>query len=143
MKKILQIAITVIVTVNLAIITAGCNGGSSENRSSSTSSGDKLKVTASPSTVNAGGSSSILIEITDDSGQLVSKSPTATFSTSLGVLIDPDVTADDETVDRATLSKSASGGTATVLLTSESAGTATVTVNASGASVTVQVIFVN
>ena len=142
MTKQFKLILTVLLSINLAIIIAGCDGGKSENRSSNTSSGDKVRASASPSTVNKGGGSAIFIEITDASGKLVSKSPTAVFSTSLGLLTDPDTPPDEDVVDKGILSKTASGGTATVLLTSETAGTATVTINVSGASVTVQVIFV-
>lgn len=143
MRKYFEIILTVLLSINMAIIIIGCDGGGSENRSSKTSSGDKVSATASPSTVNSGGGSSIFIEITDSSGKLVSKSPTAVFSTSLGVLTDPDTAPDEEAAEKGSLSKTASGGTATVLLTSETAGTATVTINVSGASVTVNVIFVD
>jgi hypothetical protein len=142
MKKYLALLSALFISINLAIIIFGCDGGTSENRSSTTSSGDSVRATASPSTVNSGGSSAISIEITDSSGNIVSKSPTAVFSTSLGTLTDPDTPPDEEAVERGTLSKTASGGTATVLLTSENTGTATVTISVSGASVTVQVIFV-
>ena len=142
MRKFFEKILTVLVSLNLAVIIVGCDGGTAENRSANTSSGDKVTASASPSTVNSGGSSAIFVEITDASGKLVSKSPTAIFSTSQGVLIDPDTAPDVEAVEKGTLSKTVSGGTTTVLLTSEKSGTATVTINVSGASVTVQVIFV-
>jgi len=130
-----------LIIINLLLVLSGCTDKSGQS-SSTTAKGNRVSLQASPSTVKVGGSSAIYLEVNDSSGSLASSSPTVVFSTSQGTLLDPDVPADEDTVLSGIISKTASGGKATVLLTSDTIGIATVTATVAGELISVQVTFV-
>jgi len=141
MKIYLKCGIIVLGTALLITYLTGC-GGTTGDSAAKTSSGNRITLTASPTTVVVDGNSAIFLEITDSTGKAISQSFTVVFSTSLGTLLDPDAAVSEDTVLTATISKSTSGGTATVLLNAEEAGIAVVSTTVAGELLTVQVTFV-
>ena len=141
MKTYLKCGIIVLGTALLITYLTGC-GGTTGDSAAKTSSGNRITLIASPTIVAVDGNSAIFLKITDSTGKTISQSATVVFSTSLGTLLDPDAVVSEDTVLTATVSKSTSGGTATVLLNSDAAGTAVVSATVAGELLTVQVTFV-
>ena len=141
MKTYLKCGIIVLGTALLITYLTGC-GGTTGDSAAKTSSGNLITLTASPTVAVVDGNSAIFLKITDSTGKVISQNFTVVFSTSIGTLLDPDAAVSEETVLTATVSKTTSGGTATVLLNSDTSGIAVVSATVAGELLTVQVTFV-